>query len=266
MEILQLVGDYTKRDDGWYDKDGNSWNTLEEAKKYSPTLIDCKNCTDCKYCTNCIGCFNCNYCIKCVSCFHCSSCANCYNVSDSRLCVNCSSCSRCTNCSNCKLCDSCNDCINCEDCTKCSSCSDCYKCSSCCRCTVYCLNCKDCKVCIRCNRCIGQEFGTGSIGFNIRDKESKSVCKRSVLKMIYPLCNLLQLIIEAVILNFNRIRNLLIDLNLYICIKTDIRYQSKDKRTVVFTVSSRDFAERLKMITKDSRVRNGIDGQYDIYI
>ena len=68
----------------WYDDNGNSWSSFEDAVKYSPTLINCTNCFDCVRCTNCIDC------VRCQDCLDCSSCTWCYDCKD---CVHCKRCS-----------------------------------------------------------------------------------------------------------------------------------------------------------------------------
>ncbi len=99
-----------KRNNRWYDENGNSWITEELATTYSPTLTNCYNCRGCINCYNCSGCSNCK---------DCSSCRDCYN------CSNCSNCSSCTYCSNCIYCSSCINCSSCSSCISCSSCKGC---------------------------------------------------------------------------------------------------------------------------------------------
>ena len=49
-----------KLDKLWYDDNGNSWPTKEQAELYSPTLLNCSYCSYCKNCSYCYNCEDCN--------------------------------------------------------------------------------------------------------------------------------------------------------------------------------------------------------------
>ena len=95
----------TKINSRWYDENNNSWITEESATLYSPTLTNCRWCSDCRDCNSCSWC---NDCYSCINCIYCSSC------------INCSSCSYCVDCNDCR------DCISCRYCRDCSYCESIY--------------------------------------------------------------------------------------------------------------------------------------------
>lgn len=108
-KIVKLVHGY------WEDKNGNKWSKSVgewDAEKYSKSL---KNCTDC---TNCINCTDCK---DCISCFGCEDCLNCRY---SNYCIGCRDCDSCIKCDNCMKCDECKNCDGCSHCVKCTDVSD----------------------------------------------------------------------------------------------------------------------------------------------
>ena len=128
----------------WVDDNNNSWNedfyTIEEAKSYSETLINCKGCTNCTNCEYCRHCTNCRYCTGCKDCTNCRHCKGC---TDCEYCTNCEDCTNCKDCGHCKGCRKCANCINCRDCKDCPYCTDCEDC----------IACASCKGCIGCRYC-----------------------------------------------------------------------------------------------------------------
>lgn len=59
----------------WIDKNGNRWEKIKyskkEAKIYSKTLIECRDCTDCICCSGCNDCYYCVHCNDCIDCYFC---------------------------------------------------------------------------------------------------------------------------------------------------------------------------------------------------
>jgi len=84
----------TKRGNRWYDKNDNSWDTEELATLHSPTLTNCRCCSDCSSCSYC------RWCSSCSSCAYCSNCSSC---------IDCSYCGHCSDCNNCSGCTYCRD-------------------------------------------------------------------------------------------------------------------------------------------------------------
>jgi hypothetical protein len=82
MDIVKIKGDKMNKSECgkyWVDDNNNSWSvdyhTIEQAMKYSKSLIDCSYCCDCsycRYCRDCIDCSNCRYCRDCSNCSGCS--------------------------------------------------------------------------------------------------------------------------------------------------------------------------------------------------
>jgi len=83
----------TKREnDRWYDENNNSWDSVELATFYSPTLTTCSYCSGCSYCSNCSSCRDCSYCNLCNDCTRCTNCDYCDNCSHCGYCSDCSDC------------------------------------------------------------------------------------------------------------------------------------------------------------------------------
>ena len=129
-----------RTEDGWHiDQNNNLWDTkrytVEQAEKFSKTLINCSfcvDCCDCIDCGNCRDCRNCNGCRSCRDCRDCHSCCGCY---------------KCRKCCGCRDCGDCRDCNNCYSCMDCGDCSGCQYCRYCC----YCDDCDDCSYCRSCS-------------------------------------------------------------------------------------------------------------------
>ena len=138
----------------WVDANNNRWDVnyydKDEAVKYSASLKDCTNCTNCIDCRNCTNCTNCIDCTDCTNCRYCTDCTNCTNCIDCRNCTNCIDCRNCRNCIDCTDCTNCRNCIDCTDCTNCIDCIDCRNCIDCIDCTncIDCINCRNCIDCI----------------------------------------------------------------------------------------------------------------------
>jgi hypothetical protein len=71
----------TKREnDRFYDENNNSWITEQLATVYSPTLINCRYCSDCSNCSNCSSCISCYICVNCSNCSECYRCRDCISL------------------------------------------------------------------------------------------------------------------------------------------------------------------------------------------
>lgn len=64
----------------------------KDAEKFSKTLSNCYNCTDCEYCCNCTNCDGCAFCSDCNNCTDCTYCDSCTQCADCRQLTNCSRC------------------------------------------------------------------------------------------------------------------------------------------------------------------------------
>lgn len=71
-------------DHDWVDSKGNCWSitwyTEKVAKRYSKTMVNCKDCRNCSNCVGCTECVNCHECENCTGCYHLNWSENCHNI------------------------------------------------------------------------------------------------------------------------------------------------------------------------------------------